>query len=829
MNKFRMFLQLNIILFFVFASTIFCKANPQTDGSGRIVYNFDGNWKFKLGDDVKASAFSFKDDSWRKLNVPHDWSIEGAYNKNNPAGVEGAFLPTGIGWYRKAFNWQPNWQNKNVRIQFDGVYCNSTVWINGIKLGTRPNGYIGFSYDLTPYLKKGLNIIAVKVDHSKAPSGRWYTGSGIYRHVRVIATEKIYVPENGLLISTPEIKNTEAVIKTDLDIDNGTTSDKTISVFYNIIAKNGEVQVRNEKNLTLKKGTNKLNFNLNLKNPLLWSTETPNLYKLKVEVKEGSKTWDVYESNFGVRSISFSADKGFLLNGVKTILKGVGNHQDGGAVGVAVPYDVLYNRLVMLKQMGCNAIRTTHNPFAPEFYDLCDQMGFLVMDEAFDGWEKPKAEYDYGLYFEDWWRKDLGDFIKRDFNHPCVIIWSIGNEIKGYTDETQQKLISFVKAIDTSRPVSQGRSYFTKGVDLAGFNGHGEYKGALEEFHKKNPDKPVIGTEMTHGLQTRNVYRTQTKYRMRDYPAPWEKGEKFSSIQDKVFWQDDLTKNEVFTNINPIYHSSYDNDLIRMSIRDYWRTTKDLTYFLGGFRWTGFDYLGESFAWPARTMNYGVIDLANFPTDSYYLYQSLWTDKPMVHLLPNWTLTGKEGVEIPVIAYTNADTAELFLNGKSLGEKPMTEDYRILWKVPYAPGQLKVIAKKNGKVVATDVQNTASEAYTFSVKKIAKPMLANQADVAQIEISIIDKKGNEVPYANNLINFEVTGPGKLIGVENGDVLDLSSSKGSQRKAFNGKCLALVQSTDKPGEIKIKISAKNLVSKQLIIPVGKTVNSSETSL
>ncbi|WP_194767046.1 sugar-binding domain-containing protein [Tamlana sp. I1] len=804
---------------FIFASCAFTKTNNHSPG--RTSYDFDLNWKFKLGDETKASDINYNDANWRTLNVPHDWSIEGAYNKDNPSGIEGAFLPTGIGWYRKHFEWLPEWENKKLSIQFDGVYCNSTVWINGIELGTRPNGYIGFSYDLTPHLQKGNNVISVKVDHSKTPSGRWYTGSGIYRHVRLLATDKIYIPEGGLLIKTPEIDKNKATVAVNLELTNEKDTNSNIEIIYNILDASRNTVTTSKKTLSLKKGNHKTNTTLVLKNPALWSTNQPNLYKMQVQINdENHNSLDNFESTFGVRSISFSAENGFELNGVKTILKGVCNHHDAGPVGTAVPHDVLYRRLEILKEMGCNAIRTSHNPFAPEFYDMCDEMGFLVMDEAFDGWETPKAEHDYGNYFEDWWQTDLEAFIKRDYNHPSVIIWSIGNEVKNYTDETQKKLVDFIKDIDNTRPISQGRGYKGPAIDLAGFNGHGEYKNVLKKFHKANPTKPIIGTEITHTMSTRGIYRTKMSYRLRDTPAPWEQGKKFSSIKNKVFLQDDLTEEEVFKNVNPKYYSSYDNAIVRMSIRDYWRETKDLDYFLGAFRWTGFDYLGESFDWPARTVSFGIIDLAGFPTDSYYLYQSIWSNEPMVHLLPHWSLSGKEGVIIPVVAYTNGDSAELFLNGKSLGEKPMTDEFRIIWNVPYIKGELKVVAKKDGKIIATDVKKTAEEAHGIAIKLDKKSMISNQKDVAHLELSVVDKNGVEVPDANNLFNFKIEGPGKLIGVENGDILDLSPSKATNKKAFNGKCLAIVQSTDKQGDIKITISSEGLVSSEVMISVHK---------
>ncbi|TRX59158.1 DUF4982 domain-containing protein [Fulvivirga sp. M361] len=788
-----------------------CSVNPMpvSEQKGRYSYDFNLKWKFNLGDFPGASGVDYPDEDWRMLNLPHDWSIEGDYDSLNPAGPAGGFLPAGIGWYRRYFEWNPEWQNKRVVIEFDGVYCNSTVWINGVELGIRPNGYIGFSYDLTPHLQQGKNLLAVRVDHSKVPSGRWYTGSGIYRNVRLAVMEQLYIPAGGLFIRTPEVDKKSAEVAVDLEVINEVPEMDEIRIIYTITDQNGRHQADNTQVVELVQGENQTQTILELPDPLLWSPDTPNLYYLTVTIASGGKVWDEYQSSFGVRTISFTTENGFLLNGEKTILKGVCNHHDAGPVGAAVPVDVLHRRLKILKNMGCNAIRTSHNPFAPEFYALCDSMGFMVMNEAFDGWEAEKAAFDYGLNFEEWWDKDLEAFIKRDRNHPSVIIWSIGNEVKKYTDATQRKLTGFVKKLDNTRPITQGRGYNGPAVDLAGFNGHGEYRNGLKHFHEKNPTKPIVGTEITHGMQTRGIYRTKTQYRRRDYPAPWEIGKPFSGIAKKVFLVEDLTDEELFADINPLYHSSYDNSIVRMSIRDYWRETKDLTYFMGSFRWTGFDYLGESFSWPARTMSFGVIDLAGFPTDSYYLYQSIWSDKPMAHMLPHWTHPGLEGVEIPVVVYTNCTSAELFLNGKSLGEKPMTDELRIIWKVPYSAGELKVVAKTDGEVMATQTYRTAREPYAIAIDMDRSILSANHKDVVHAEITIVDRNGVAVPGAGNLLNFEIEGPARLIGVENGDILDLSPHKVSYRKTFNGKCLAIIQSTGADGDFELKVTSEGL--------------------
>ncbi|MFT5641014.1 MAG: beta-galactosidase [Cyclobacteriaceae bacterium] len=804
------------IVFTLIILLFFTSCDHSKNVKTREIVPFDFNWKFSLGDFADAQQPDYSDDEWRNLHVPHDWSIEGDYDSLNPAGIAGAFLPAGVGWYRKSFDYLPEWEGKKVRIAFDGVYLNSTVWINGQELGTRPNGYIGFEYDLTNYLTKAKNIIAVKVDHSQAPSGRWYTGSGIYRHVNLIVTNHTHIAPGGVFVNTPNINEDQANVSIVIEVVGRIDAD--IQILGKIFSPDGKMVV--EKNFGLDMGQSIANVEFTVPSPLLWSPNHPALYSSELQVISEGNVIDEVSTPFGIRSIDISTD-GLFVNGDKTILKGICMHHDAGAVGSAVPEDILYDRLKMLKEMGCNAIRTTHNPFAPEFYAMTDSMGFLVMDEAFDGWEKEKAEFDYGLYFEDWWEQDLTSFIKRDRNHPSVILWSIGNEVRGYTDETQKMLVEHVKSLDSTRAITQGRGYYGKWIDIAGFNGHGEFKKGLNDFREDHPVKPIIGTEITHSYQTRGIYRTKTWYRARDFPAPWEipNSGKFERIRDKIFLVDDLTEEEVFTGIDPTYQSSYDNSLVRMNVRDYWKSTKDKPWFLGAFRWTGFDYLGESFGWPARTMSFGVIDLAGFETDIYYLYQSIWSDEPMVHLLPHWTHPGKEGVQIPVVVYTNCGEAELFLNGKSLGKKEMTDDLQLVWKVPYQNGELKVETKnpQTGETISKAYQ-TAGYAAGLHFNLNKETIQANGKDVVIAEISVVDDSGVEVPNADNLIHFNVSGPGKIIGVENGDLLDLSPNKSSKRKAFNGKCHVLIQSSGDTGVIKIEASSEDLSAKTIKIEV-----------
>ena len=795
--------------------TGFTSCAQEVEIKPRTRTSIDFDWKFKLGDSKNAKLVDFNDADWRQLDVPHDWSIEGTYDKDNPAGIAGAFLPTGIGWYRKNLTIENLQNHEKYFVEFDGVYMNSDVYINGHHLGNRPYGYISFSYELTPYLKTGNNTLAVRVDHSKAPSGRWYTGSGIYRHVRLTKTSNVYIPQWGTKVTSMDVSEEKATVYLTGEIANKTNTKKIITVRSRILdADNREVVSAIVKELDPVKTSFKQEFKV--VKPNLWSPDTPIMYTVETQLYADGELKDVYKTSLGIRSIELKGSKGFFLNGKSIKFKGLSNHHDAGPVGSAVPDDVLYRRLKLVKEMGCNAMRTTHNPFSPEFYTICDTLGILVMDEAFDGWWKPKAKHDYGNYFEEWWKKDLTDFIKRDQNHPSVVIWSIGNEVHGFKAEEQKEIVTFLKTIDTTRPITQGRGYSAPYIDIAGFNGHGEYRGGLEKYHKKNPEKAIIGTEITHTLQTRGVYRTQTWYRTKDNPAPWEKPGQFAKMESRVFKIPDLSKEEVFTGITKKYQSSYDNSIVRIGVRDEWKRVENYDYYIGNFRWTGFDYLGESFGWPARTANFGIIDLAGFPKDHYYLYQSLWSSKPMVHMLPHWTHSGKEGVEIPVVVYTNCESAELFLNGKSLGEKKMTTERQIVWQVAYQKGVLKVVAKNKGKTIVQKEFTTAGKAAHIQLevdKTIVKP---NRTDVMHIEVSVVDSDGVILPYASNFVEFEVSGPAKLLGVENGDVLDMAPHKVLYRNVFNGKCLLLLQATGDAGEIKIKAVSKGLKYSSLTI-------------
>lgn len=820
-NQFAFIFLINFIISSANAALPPAKKLVFSDPDSRIITNIDFGWYFNLGDVSNGSSNEISYASWRLLDVPHDWSVEGVYSEKVPGGRLVGFLPTGIGWYKKEIQWEESWQNKHVFIEFGGIYMNSTIWINGNQIGFRPIGYLNLGYELTPYLKKGKNILTVKVDNTLQPSARWYTGSGIYRHVNLIVTNKIHVARNGTYVRTPEVTKESASIEVDVEIENKSDKATSINLVSIITNQSGKEILRKSKPVQLSASDctpTTVNEKLIIRNPSLWSPETPIVYYLKTKLEKEGKEIDSYSTRFGIRKLVFDTTSGFKLNGINRKMKGVCIHQDASPAGAAVTEDILYRRLKILKDMGCDAIRTTHHPFSDEFYAMCDTLGFMVMDEPWDGWylweNHGKASYDYGYYFLNWWEKDLQDFIKRDRNYACNVMWSTGNEVWGWDKHLylQWKIVDTYHKMDPTRPTTQAWA-LGKYIDIAGFNGNGESMGDIADFHEKQPNKLAVGTEIPHTRQTRGTYRTISSYN------PWIKSDVTEKELLRVFPIPNLSDKEVFQGVDPRYASSYDNQTRKISIRDQWKQTRDNYFFIGEFRWTGIDYLGESWGWPARTNNFGVIDLAGFPKDAYYLYQSFWLEKPMVHLLPHWTHPGKEGVKIPVVVYTNCDTAELVFNGKSLGKKQMDPNVlQIVWQVPYKPGTLTAIAYKNGKKMASKSVSTASSPASVKLSLDKNSIKANKRDVVHVVADIVDSKGRFMPIADNLINFEVTGPYKLIGVENGDILDLNPNKSLDRKAFMGKALLMLQATDKPGTITIRAKSKGLKS----LPVSVSV-------
>ena len=818
MKRFKNISFATLALLFVFSQPL---------AAQRIEYNIDYDWHFHLGDLEQAESPDYPFDDWRKLDVPHDWSIEGEYSKSAPGQGSVAFLPTGIGWYKKSLGWDAAWSDKQVYIEFDGIFCNSSVWLNGHLVGKRPNGYLGLGYNLTPYLQPdGKNIITVRVDNSLQPAARWYTGSGIYRHVHLIVTDPIHIARNGTFVTTSDVSADRATIHIKAEIRNLRGGNPNVTVNSIVVDDSGKEIGRTEKkpiqltdNTLFKEYNTAIEDSLTVLQPQLWGPDTPTTYQLITEIRQDGQLLDNYATRFGIRRAEFIPEKGMLLNGKPIKMKGVCIHQSTGAIGTAMTYDMWHRRLSQLKEMGCNAIRTSHYAYAPEFYAMCDTMGFMVMNELFDGWYKwqgaGKAKFDYGHYFLEWWERDLEEFIRRDRNHPSIMIWSLGNEVWGW-DRHQylQYLINKkFKDLDGTRPTTQAWALGTY-IDIAGFNGNGELQGDLESFHDKQPQKLAVGTEIPHTRSTRGVYRTIGAYSA--WIGPERIGE---NDRKKLFPVDSYTQQEVFPEFDKRYASSYDNQTRRISVREQWKQTLKNDFFIGEFRWTAFDYLGESWGWPARTNNYGIIDLAGFPKDNYFLYQSLWSEKPMVHLLPHWTWPGKEGIEIPVVVYTNGDEAELIVNGRSLGRKTMDLDsMQIVWKVPYHPGKITAIAFKQGKEIARKSFETAGKAKAVKLTPDRKIIQSLKREIVCITADIVDSRGRLVPAAANRIQFEVSGPYKLIGVENGDILDTECQKSLTRKAFMGKALLLLQATGESGTLRINAHAEDLSSDTVIVKI-----------
>jgi len=791
-------------LFFVFISFVFAGWFSASAQSVRKVENFDSTWKFMLGDDSLAKSNTFNDNKWRTLDLPHDWSIEGSFSQRNPSTANESGLPTGIGWYRKTFTLPLSSKSKNIIINFDGVYCNSEVWINGHYLGKRPNGYISFNYDLTAYLKFGnqTNVIAVRVDNSDQPNSRWYSGSGIYRNVWLTTINKTHFKQWGTFITTPQISNSSAIVNISTSIS---STDKSLSLKAIIYNEMGKVVADNLSSINQVGAIR----DVVIKNPILWSTDHPYLYKVVLQLFKGNELLDDYQVNIGIRSFKFDSEKGFSLNGVHMKIKGVCMHHDLGALGAAVNTRAIERQLQILKQMGCNAIRTSHNPPAPEFLTLCDKMGFLVMDEAFDMWVKKKNKHDYHEDWAQWHKQDLTDQILRDRNHPCVFIWSVGNEIREQFDSTgiaiTRELVKIVKNLDDTRPVTSALSesdphknfiYKSGALDLVGLNYHQE---VYADFLKNYPNQKFIATETMSALETRGFYDTPT-----DTTRHWPQSSKIPFTQGNL--QFAVT---AYDNVAAYWGSTHEET---------WKIIKKHDFLSGLFIWTGFDYLGEPtpYPWPARSSYFGIVDLAGFPKDVYYMYQSEWTDKPVLHLLPHWNW--KPGQLVDVWAYySQADEVELFLNGKSLGiKKKQGDDLHVSWKVKFEPGTLKAISRKNGKIVLSQEIHTAGAPAKIQLIADRKSIYADGNDLSFITVKVLDKDGNIVPDAENLVNFKVKGAASIAGVDNGSQISMEPFKANYRKAFHGMCLLIVRSQKIKGEVLVEATSRGLMPSTLTL-------------
>lgn len=825
-------------LVFVFVSILYSCSSSYDKSYDSV--DFTENWQFILADSLTDySSVDVNDSDWRTLNLPHDWSIEADFSDRNPAGAGGGALPGGIGWYRKTFNIDKTQSGKKIYIDFDGVYWQSEVWLNGVFIGKRPNGYVSFRYDLTPHVKFGeKNVIVVKVDNSQQPNSRWYSGSGIYRNVWLVTKNPIHIDHWGTYVTTPEVTDDSAKIRVVTRIQNTTRQELDVSVENILIDRNGKVVSKTKQGFTQSlRGKSSVSREIKLKNPELWSVENPYLYTVVSKLRLDGEIIDESKTTIGIRSFEFDADKGFILNGKQVKINGVCNHHDLGCLGTAVNYRAIERQLEILKEMGCNGIRCSHNPPAPELLDLCDKMGFIVMNEAFDMWIKRKTVYDYSQYFPEWYEKDLTDLILRDRNHPSIFMWSIGNEVleqwshpKEETLSLQEanvllnmtkeidpkefesgeihvnqmitkRLVEIVKSLDTTRPVTAGcnepRTYnhlFKSGaLDIIGFNYHLPDYGKVR---KNFSGKPFIGAETVSGLMSRGYYMMPSDS-MYIWPVSW----------DKYFDQ-------------PVRQcSSYDNCHVPWgnSHEESWKVIKKNDFIAGQYIWTGFDYLGEPtpFWWPARSSYFGIIDLAGFPKDIYYMYQSEWTTKDVLHVFPHWNWEPGKIVDIWAY-YNNADEVELFLNGKSLGVKKKTEDeLHVWWRIPFEPGTLKAVSRKSGKEVLSREIKTTGKPASIRLIPDRKIIKSTGKDLSFITVEVLDEEGSVVPDTDHLIRFSVEGPGVIVGTDNGDPTNPNSLKKPERNLFNGKCLVVVQSDIKAGKIMVVAESGQLKGETVI--------------
>jgi beta-galactosidase len=788
----------------------------------RVRDNFDFGWRFFQGDAPGAQLPTFSDAGWRALDLPHDWSIEGAFDQNAPSSGPGGYLPTGIGWYRKNFTIPEADRDRVVTLEFDGVYQNSEVWINGQYLGLRPYGFVPFSYELTQHLKfGGQNLVAVRVDNSRQTNCRWYTGSGIYRPTWLLTTDRLRIGYWGTFVTCTAVSVESALVEVKTRVVNGRKTGSPCALTTEILDKDGHAVQTQESSSAIGPGADyEFVQTLRVANPSLWSPAHPTLYTVRSTVRESGSVVDVYDTPIGIREALFDADRGFLLNGEHIKLNGVCLHQEAGSVGSAVPERVWKRRLEILRAMGCNAIRTSHNPYAVEFLDLCDRMGFLVMNEAFDEWKmaKGQAKSSYHVYFDEWHERDLMNFIHRDRNHPSVVLWSAGNEVPDQFDpqgaETLRVLNHIFHTEDPTRPVTVGcdhvyseplnemaRPEFLAELDIVGYNYVDRWRDRVEKYYSIDraafPQRRVIGTESPAMGGVRGDYSGL-------FPQP-------ADLDQARSW----------------YRPGAALDVEKL-----WQFVSTYDYVAGDFMWTGIDYLGES-RWPAKGSSAGVIDTCGFPKDGYYFYQSQWTEAPMLHLFPHWSWKGKEGQFIPVTCYTNCDSVELFLNGKSIGAKGYrfprngmegrygsfggrshatrtTSDLHLTWDVPYEPGTLKAVGIRDGRTAATMEISTTGDPAKIRLSADRTSLTADRRDVAHITVEIQDEHGRLTPLADNLVTFEIEGEGEIIGVDNGDQRSHESFKAKQRKVFNGLCLSIVQSTARAGQIRVKASSPSLL-------------------
>jgi beta-galactosidase len=764
----------------------------QTDTyNGMRGKNWSRGWKFHPGEVERGADPALDDSSWRRLDLPHDWSIALPFREESPSGTGGGFLDGGTGWYRKTFSAPAAWRGKRIFIQFDGAYMDSRVWVNGVLLGARPYGYISFEYDLTPHLKPGQpNTVAVRLENDQ-PTSRWYSGSGIFRNVWLTLLDPLHVDWCGLFVSTPRVERAAAIAKVNVRLRNQAAAARPASIRVEIFAPDGKrvVTLASDNRDIAADGTADMELELPVADPRLWSAGEPNLYTLRAEIISGGRTADVYRTAFGIRTCAMDSQEGFSLNGRGMKLNGVCLHHDLGALGSAVSARAIQRQLEIMQAMGCNAVRTSHNPPEPALLDLCDRMGLLVIDEAFDAWEESnKAPNDYHRFFGEWAERDLRDMVRRDRNHPCIIMYSIGNEVHDVTTERgiqlTQKLSEWVRGEDPTRLTTHGSNYMETALeasarlDAVGYN----YNTHLYDLHHAQfPHWKMYASETSSAVRTRGVYKNP---------------------EDK----------NVLTGPDR-QCSSYDNSIVDWgtSAELSWKLVNSRKFIAGEFVWSGFDYIGEPtpYAWPAKSSYFGIVDTCGFPKDIYFFYRSRWQDQPMLHLLPHWNW--REGDTVAVWAYTNCGEVELFLGKESLGVRRFEADgpEHLEWKVPFRPGVLRAVGRREGRAVARAEVRTAGEGAAVRLSADRKILSADGADLAFVTAEVVDSRGVVVPDADNRIRFTLAGPGKIAGVDNGDPICREPYQAAERSAFHGKCLAIVRTTGRAGTIKISGMADGL--------------------
>ena len=801
---------------------------------------FDKGWLFTLADSAGMEQVNYVDINWRHLDLPHDWAIEGDFSPANPSGASGGALPGGIGWYRKHFSVNPKEKNKRYVIAFDGVYMNATVYVNGHKLGTRPYGYSSFEYDITPYINKvGDNVVAVRVNNSDQPNSRWYSGCGIYRHVWLKKSAESYITQWGQYVSTTP--QGEVKIKVDAHVAGG----KKMTVRHTILDAAGKV---------VAKGVGGETQTLKVTHPHLWNIGDGYLYTVKSELLVGDKVMDTETTKTGFRDIKFDAQKGFFLNGKNMKINGVCEHHDFGCLGAVVNEDAMHRKLTILRDMGVNAIRSSHNPPAPELLNMCDSMGLLVMDESFDMWRCKKSQNDYARFFDEWHQRDLSDLVKRDRNHPSVFMWSIGNEVleqwsnaaadtlsleqanlilnAGHDASTlangdelsvnsllTQHLAEIVRQYDpwgSTRPITAGcnepdpnNHLFKSGaLDVIGFNYHHQW---VKDVPQNFPGKPFIFSESVSALQTRGYYMMPSDS---VYKAP---------VEWWLPYTDPSFMCSAYDNMHASWSSTHEET---------WDVVKHNDFVGGQFIWTGFDYIGEPtpYAYPARSSYFGIIDLAGLPKDSYYMYQSEWTQKPVLHLFPHWNWLPGQTIDMWCY-YNQADEVELFINGKSQGIRKKTvygaqnegdayqksTEYHVMWRVAFQPGEVKVVARKDGKEIASQTIKTAGAPHHLVLKETYQGTLAHGTSepTTFVEVNVVDKDGNLCPNATNQVFFSVekspsaASAPVILGTDNGCQTSLERFTDPHRKAFFGKCVVVIK-----GKGTLKAQAVDLTSASL---------------